>query len=141
MNKLLTLGITGALAAGLACAAFAQTSASSEVSTAHAHALMAQHATTLDLAHTHLHHVVNCLVGANGKGFDAAAGDPCKGQGNGALPDASGNSALETHLKAALADAQSGLQTTNMKAAQAAAAKAAAALAATPAAKSSGGAW
>jgi uncharacterized membrane protein len=35
----------------------------------------------------HLHHVLNCAVGPDGMGFDAAAGNPCKGQGNGFLSD------------------------------------------------------
>ncbi len=28
-----------------------------------------------------LHHVINCLVGPRGRGFDAAVGNPCKGVG------------------------------------------------------------
>ena len=39
------------------------------------------------MAHKHLQHAVNCLVGPNGKGFDAAAGNPCGKAGNGAIPD------------------------------------------------------
>ncbi len=35
----------------------------------------------------HLHHALNCLVGPQDKRFDAAAGNPCQGQGNGYLPD------------------------------------------------------
>src|SRR5690348_18093879 len=71
MNKLLVVGITGALAGGLALAASAQThSAKDEISTAHAHAVLAQSATSVAMAHTHLHHVINCLVGPNGSGFE-----------------------------------------------------------------------
>ncbi len=35
----------------------------------------------------HLHHALNCLVGPNDKMFDQSAGNPCKGQGDGFLPD------------------------------------------------------
>jgi hypothetical protein len=38
-----------------------------------AHAGMALGAADLKLVHTHLHHVINCLVGPSGKGFDAQA--------------------------------------------------------------------
>ena len=139
MKKLFIMGIVSALAAGFSFPAFAQAQATKEVSTAHAHALMAQSATSLPLAHTHLHHVINCLVGPKGTGFDAAAGNPCKGQGDGAMKDAENNSALQAKLNAALADAQSGLKSNSLETAQQDAAKAAAALAATPSQKSSGG--
>lgn len=140
MNKFLASAVTCVLAGGLAFTAMAQTqSAKTEVSTAHAHALMAQHAGTLKMTHTHLHHVINCLVGANGQGFDAKAGNPCKGQGNGAIPDSKGDSALHAKLQSALDDAKAGLKATSKSAAQADAAKAVAALAAAPAQKASGG--
>lgn len=35
----------------------------------------------------HLHHTLNCLVGPQDKLFDASAGNPCQGQGDGYLPD------------------------------------------------------
>jgi hypothetical protein len=138
MNKWLAVGVTAAMATGFSFAAFAQGGASNEASVAHAHALMAQSAKTLDMAHTHLHHVVNCLVGPKGEGFDAKAGNPCKGQGNGAIPDSASDAALDAKLKSALAAAQSGLESNTLSAVQADAAKAAAALGATPAQKSSG---
>ena len=139
MKKLLVMGIVGALAASFSFAAFAQSDVTKEVSTAHAHALMAQNATTLAEAHTHLHHVINCLVGPDGSGFDAAAENPCKGQGNGALKDAASNAALQTKLNSALADAQSGLKSDSLSAVQQDGAKAAAALADTAAQKPKGG--
>lgn len=140
MKSLLVVGISGLLAGGLAFAAAAQTnSAKNEIDTAHAHALMAQTATTVAMAHTHLHHVINCLVGPDGKGFDASAGTPCKGQGNGAIPDSKGNAATHGKLENALAAAQAGLAATQLAAAQGDAAKAAAALQATPAQKPKGG--
>lgn len=139
MKKLLSLTIMCALAAGFAVAAAAQDKAATEVSTAHAYALMAQSAATLTLADAHLHHVINCLVGPKGAGFDAAAGTPCKGQGNGAIPDSTSNQALHAKLVIALSDAQAGLKSDSLAAVQQATAKVAAALQSTPAQKASGG--
>ena len=141
MNRLLVVGITTALG-GLACTAFAQTpSAKDEISTAHAHALMAQSATSVAMAHTHLHHVINCLVGPGGTGFDAAAGNPCKGQGNGAITDASANHALHARLESALADAQAGLKSESLAAVHKDAGKAAAGLQDASAPKASSSSW
>ena len=128
MSKFTATCIAGALAAGLSIGAMAQGSATTEVSTAHAHALMAQGATTLGQVQTHLHHVINCLVGPGGAGFDASAGTPCTGQGNGAITDAASDTALAGKLQGALAAAQGGLEATSLATAQADAAKVAAAL-------------
>ena len=84
-----------------------------EVTTAIEHATYATQMKTVDKTHLHLHHVVNCLVGPAGKGFYAAAGDPCKGMGNGALNDAGNQTALQKKLQAALQAAQSGLATSD----------------------------
>lgn len=139
MKKLLVMSIVGALAAGFSFAAVAQNQTTQEVSTAHAHALMAQNATTLAEAHTHLHHVINCLVGPEGTGFVATAENPCKGQGNGALKDSASDAALQAKLKNALADANSGLGSSSLSAVQQDAAKAAASLADTSSEKPKGG--
>lgn len=142
MNKLLVVGITGALAGGLALAASAQThSAKDEISTAHAHAVLAQSATSVAMAHTHLHHVINCLVGPNGSGFDAAAGTPCKGQGNGAIPDSAGDHALHAKLESALATARAGLKSESLAAVHQDAGKLAARLQDGSAAKASSSSW
>lgn len=128
LKTTLLVGLAGAMATGLAFAAPGQVDASAEVGTAHAHALMAKTATTVAMAQTHLHHVINCLVGPDGAGFDAAAGNPCKDKGNGAIPDSSGNSALQGKLQGALADAQAGLKADSLSAVQDDAGKAAATL-------------
>lgn len=128
MKKLIALTAACALAGGFGNVAFAQTSAKTEIGTAHAHALMAQSATTIDMAHTHLHHVINCLVGPSGQGFDASAGNPCKGQGNGAIPDSANDAALHARLQSVLADAQAGVKADSLAAAQGQAGKAAATL-------------
>ena len=142
MNKLLAAGITGALAGGLAFAAFAQThSAQDEINTAHAHATMAQSADSVAMAHTHLHHVINCLVGPTGQGFDAAAGEPCKGQGNGAIPDSATDHSLHAKLESALAGAQAGLKSESLASVHQDAGKVAASLQAGAAPKASGSSW
>lgn len=42
-------------------------------------------ADTLENIHKHLQHTVNCLVGEQGKGFDASVGNPCKGMRQSAI--------------------------------------------------------
>src|SRR6185503_15282585 len=62
------------------------------------HAGLAAAANDINTVHTHLHHVLNCLVGPGGEGFDAAPGNPCANAG-GAIPqtaDAATKAKLET---------------------------------------------
>lgn len=92
-----------------------------EMATAHAHALMAAGADSLEMTHAHLQHVINCLVGPDGEGFDAAAANPCKSMGAGALPDSAGSEAEQGQLKQALAAAQSGVKADSQESAQKAA--------------------
>lgn len=141
MKRLLVLGTAGVLAAGLSFGAFAQGGVTTEVSTAHAHALMAQNSKTVKMAHTHLHHVINCLVGPNGQGFDSKAGNPCKGQGDGAIPGSTSDAAMHSKLQTALTEAQTGLEADSLASVQKDAGKVAATLqdTGTPAAKASGG--
>jgi hypothetical protein len=142
MKNLLAVSMTAAMASGLAFTALAQNqSAQNEISTAHAHALMAQNATSVAMAHTHLHHVINCLVGPNGSGFDAAAGTPCKGQGNGAIPDSTSDSTLHARLENALATAQAGLKSESLAAVQQAAGKVASGLQGDSTAKAGSSSW
>jgi len=128
MNRFLTMGMAGALAASLSLGAFAKGNVDNEVSTAHAHALMAQTAKSTAMAHAHLQHVINCLVGPDGAGFDAKAENPCKGQGNGAIPDAASNQALHGKLESALTTAQAGLKSDSLASVQQDAGKVAATL-------------
>jgi hypothetical protein len=77
-----------ALCAGLVAAPLAaHADAASEVSTAAQHAGFSAAATSLKVAHMHLHHTLNCLVGPGGRGFDAKQANPCSSQGKGAIPD------------------------------------------------------
>ena len=71
MKKLFLLAGAAAL---LATPAFADLAG--ELSTAQTHAGMAATQADITMAHKHLQHAVNCLVGPNGTGFDAAAGNP-----------------------------------------------------------------
>lgn len=92
--------------------------AQAEISTAHAHALMAQGARSIDKVHEHLHHVINCLEGPSGADFDSQAGNPCQGKGRGALPDSTGNPSRQSHLHQAVSQAKRGLKANNLQAAQ-----------------------
>ncbi len=88
-----------------------------ELDTAVQHAEFAAAAKDVKMAHAHLHHVINCLVGPKGKGFDAKQLDPCKGMGNGAIPDSSA-AAQKKELRAALRKAEQGLKESQLATAQ-----------------------
>ena len=88
MNAMKKSWIALALGVGLVAlpvAAFAD--AHAEVTTAAEHAGFSAASKTLLMAHTHLHHTLNCLVGPKGHGFDTKAANPCAELGNGAIPD------------------------------------------------------
>ena len=78
-----------------------------EVTTAAQHAGMAAGSADIKMVHMHLHHVVNCLVGPTGDGFDKAAGNPCDGKGNGALMDGPGDK--KAGIDDAIAKAKAGI--------------------------------
>ncbi|PKU26485.1 hypothetical protein [Telmatospirillum siberiense] len=92
---------------------------SKELSTAVTHAGLAAGSPDLKMVQTHLHHVVNCLVGPAGAGFDSGQANPCKDQGTGAIPDAPADK--QKLLLTAAALAQGGLAETDLAKAQAAA--------------------
>jgi hypothetical protein len=91
--------------------------AEKEISTASQHAGLAMKAGDMKGVQTHLQHVTNCLVGPSGKGFDATPGNPCNGQGNGAIPDTT-DATQKQRLTQALEKAQAGLKQTDMAAAK-----------------------
>ncbi len=125
MKRSLVIG-TVAIAAAFSSFALAQTSApQQETATAQAHALMAATARSLATTHMHLHHVVNCLEGPQGRDFDAKAGNPCASMGHGALNDAGSDAALHKTLEQALTYARAGLKDSDPAAAKQAAQKAA----------------
>jgi hypothetical protein len=86
--------------------------AAKEISTAAAHAGMAAGSGELKMVQSHLQHVVNCLVGPGGAGFDANQANPCKDLGAGAIPDASMDK--KAGLEAALKMAKDGVMEADM---------------------------
>lgn len=112
---------TFVLAGTLALAPFAALAdGASETVTAQTHAELASQASDLAGVHMHLHHTVNCLVGPNGKGFDAKEMNPCANAGNGAIPDTKDPAKLKT-LNNAVVLAQSGISDDDITAAKKAA--------------------
>jgi len=105
-----------AAALPLAAHAHPGNAATKEASTAAAHA-------GLKMAKAHLQHVVNCLVGPSGDGYDAQAENPCKGMGQGAIVDAKGDAARQSRLQAAAAQARQGVNASTVDEAHASAQK------------------
>lgn len=87
IRYLVLLLAASCLAVSGAALADSAASATKQVATAVEHAGYASKSKTSKVVHVHLHHVINCLEGMKGPHFDAKVGDPCKGQGDGALND------------------------------------------------------
>lgn len=92
--------------------------ASKEIATATEHAGYAAEGKNVKAVHTHLHHVLNCLVGENDDDYNAKAGNPCKGQGNGAKNDYQGSEQMKDVLDEAEDVAELGLKMNSLKPAQ-----------------------
>lgn len=112
-NRLLRLApLAVVLATGIAVAAPIR-NASREIATAKVHATVAAQVDTLTGAQLHLHHVINCLVGPHGRGWDAAAEamseNHCTHLGNGAIADSAHDPAVHRNAEAALHAAQAGI--------------------------------
>ncbi|MGC8519071.1 MAG: hypothetical protein ACP5P4_11180, partial [Steroidobacteraceae bacterium] len=105
-NALVGLSLGGILMV-LPLAAYA-TSASPEIAAAAKHAGLSAESTTLQVAHMHLHHTLNCLVGPAGAGFNSHYFNPCAHIGHGAIPD-SGNSKEALKLKHVAAQTRTAL--------------------------------
>lgn len=73
------------------------------------HAGLAANAPDAKTTEMHLHHVVNCLVGPGGDGFDASVANPCKDLGNGAEREAADVPQAKA-IHRALGKAKSGLR-------------------------------
>ena len=111
------IGVLAVLGAGLVSTSVkADADSTKEVTTAAKHAGLAAQATDLKGTQTHLHHVINCLVGPKGQGFDDKEANPCKDQGNGATSDTI-DEVRRTALMQALAKANEGLRQTDLAAA------------------------
>ena len=63
----------------------AQADGPQAIATAAQHAGLAAGQGDVGGVRRHLHHTLNCLVGPDGEGFDASAGNPC-GEAGGAIP-------------------------------------------------------
>jgi hypothetical protein len=61
--------------------------AKQELDTAIYHGKASVNSESADTMKAHLKHVLNCIEGQQGKAFDSSALNPCKGQGNGIIPD------------------------------------------------------
>ena len=121
--------LTAVCAAALALAggAWAQGSdaLNEQLATARQHAEFSMGADDLAGATTHLGHVLNCIAGEEGEGFDGDWGHPCGGQGDGILADVESHPAADevaAVLSAAHALAMDGVMAESLGAAQAAAA-------------------
>jgi hypothetical protein len=112
----LALASTWLLAIGIRPAS-ADSDVNKEVSTAAQHAGFAGSAKDMKTTQMHLHHVVNCLVGPQGQGFDASFGNPCNGEGSGAISDTT-DSVKKASLQQALQQTLDGLKQSDMAAAQ-----------------------
>ena len=86
------------------------------INTAAQHAGLAANAANIDAVHTHLHHVLNCLVGPGGQGFDAAPGNPCAAAG-GAIPQTA-DAATKTKLEGAATAVRGGIANNDVAAAK-----------------------
>ncbi len=109
--------ISVAAIAALTASAVYAADVKGEIATAEEHAGYSAAAKDINEAHMHLHHTVNCIVGPKGVGFDASQINPCAGRGNGAIPDST-DASVKQKLQAAAGEAQKGLATNDLKAAQ-----------------------
>ena len=76
------------------------------------HAGLASDAGNINTVHLHLHHVLNCLVGPGGDGFDAMPGNPCAMAG-GAIPQEN-NAEMKTKLLNVAASVRAGIGESDM---------------------------
>jgi hypothetical protein len=92
-----------------------------ELTLAQTHALLAYRSRGVAMAQTHIHHVLNCLVGPGGDGYDVTPPlmDPCASSGKGALKDAT-SPAQRDKILAAISLAKADLAITDNEKMQAA---------------------
>jgi hypothetical protein len=107
------------------CPAARAADAGKEIATAAQHAGYAADSTAIGMAHAHLQHTINCLVGPQGNGFDPKQLNPCKDLGNGAIADTEDATKLKA-LAIALGLAETGLKSDDLDTAKRLGAQAAA---------------
>jgi hypothetical protein len=122
LKKSLRLTAICTAIAMLPLAAFAAGDAAKETTTAATHASLSAKADSLKMAHAHLHHTLNCLVGPKGHGYDAKAENPCKDMGDGAIPDTT-DAANKKSLEHVAAQARAALRSESLETVQKDAAK------------------
>jgi hypothetical protein len=106
-------------------AVFAQDALETQLATAVQHAEFSMGADDMAMAVRHLGHVLNCIAGEGGEGFDGSWGHPCDGQGAGIVSDIAGHAAaddLMAVLRSAHGLAMEGVEAGSLGAVQAAAA-------------------
>lgn len=111
------LGLAALCTGLMAMPMAAHADAASEITTAATHAGFASKSGTIQMVHTHMHHAINCLVGPGGNGFDTAALNPCKNNGNGAIPDTA-DAAKKSKLEAIAASLRAGVADSTLASAQ-----------------------
>jgi hypothetical protein len=89
------------------------------ISTAAQHAGLAAGGADLAGVRRHLHHTLNCLVGPDGPGFDAAPGNPCAAAG-GAIPQTA-DATVKDKLQKAATQVRTAIASDNLDAAKKAA--------------------
>jgi hypothetical protein len=126
MNFSRTVFCTFAFAGMTALAPAALADGPQAIGIAANHAGLAANAGGIDMVHTHLHHVLNCLVGPGGDGFDAGPGNPC-GMAGGAIPQTA-DAATKAKLQMVATEVKGGIANADMAAAKKVATDAQAAL-------------
>ncbi|HEX7325028.1 MAG TPA: hypothetical protein VF292_06715 [Rhodanobacteraceae bacterium] len=118
MQRSVVVILAVALGCGVSLGAYAAGNASREVATALIHANVAAKVDALSGVHLHLHHVLNCVLGPHSKEYSAAAeavsANPCKGLGDGALPDAAHDTLAQRELRNAAHAAERGVASSNL---------------------------
>ncbi|HET8986129.1 MAG TPA: hypothetical protein VFN03_10255 [Trueperaceae bacterium] len=102
-----------------------------QLATAVTHAGFSANAEAIEMATTHLGHVLNCIVGTGGEGFNADWGNPCGSQGEGIINELASHpqaADLQALVESARALAAQGVTQTSLVAVQTAAAGVAALL-------------
>ncbi|MEN6541092.1 hypothetical protein [Parvibaculum sp.] len=111
------LGIAGLAALGQTPASAAAADVSQEIATAAKHAQLAGNSENVDAVHVHLQHTLNCIEGPKGANFDPKQMNPCKGMGDGAIPDST-DMKVKTELEAAAKEALAGVAEADLAKAQ-----------------------
>jgi hypothetical protein len=111
--------LAGAFAAAALLSAPALADGPQAITTAKTHAGFAAGGMNIGEVQRHLHHVLNCIVGPGGQGFDAMPGNPCNAAG-GAIPQTA-DAATKAKLENAATMARNGIAATDVNAAKKAA--------------------